>query len=455
MSGGRLAIVLQSVCSWKPGNGDIPSCLAVDLDGIAGAISQLSDDSLASARNVAKRALKNHSGSFEQLRIDSSLWDARIVHLALHVAGIAVTAAAWEHSMAIASSDVAASSALVAIVAVDQNPQKRPRIEAAIVVDRAGIDIRIDTYTAMSHDQLVKVVVNRDAAVVSLKAENHNLRLMLARRDKASETQSDALVAAKAVHDPDNNTFMVERSGTRLTTKGSLAIAIRQMLSQGPAGNLGLTLLDNIARQSVTRCEQKLVACWLAAGARFHHEAESNVAYLFSRSLDDDCAPQALKFGIALHSFKGDATISTVWQKSKLHSMENESMYLYQDCHVRRLSDDVATWKSFSDVQRVADGTADFRDTRTHARTHAHTHKPATDAPTQRTHTHKHSQAFTPHSFTIHGDSRCHRKRNSTNVFLDATARSGVSTRMAGRVHPLGGTYNPYGFVFPGKPTTF
>jgi hypothetical protein len=89
----------------------------------------------------------------------------------------------------------------------------------------------------MSREMLVSVVEARDNTI-------HHLRANLAQQ---------ALVPATHAVD---SAFAIGRPSTRLTTRGDLAAGLRQIMSHGPAANLGLSLLDKVHRTSVTRCEE-------------------------------------------------------------------------------------------------------------------------------------------------------------------------------------------------------
>lgn len=131
-----------------------------------------------------------------------------------------------------------------------------------------------------------------------------------------------------------------------LTPQGVIALAIRRNLSNCATSDLGLVLMCDISRWTVTRAEVKASACLLASSRLF-----------WTRWREDVLAGG---YSTTVIGYRQDATNSAIWNRCKLMGLEMDASYIhgldmedYEDID----SEDFAYNKRLADVLPVHDET--------------------------------------------------------------------------------------------------
>ena len=97
-------------------------------------------------------------------------------------------------------------------------------------------------------------------------------------------------------------------------------MAFRRCISNCAASTLGLVLETNLSHQTIAKYEVNLRAAILAS-ARLWHQRMQDVMAGYSGG-QWTAAP-----AVQIHCSRGDATNAAVWQRSKLHVLEVDSLY--------------------------------------------------------------------------------------------------------------------------------
>jgi hypothetical protein len=211
-------------------------------------------------------------------------------------------------------------------------------------------------YESLSHQQLVSMLMRRDDGIRELR-----LRAKETRRDERRLEMSTELVLAKANKPSVNAIFDLTKKrggkGKHLTISGSLALALRTILSSASANRVGLALLEDISDWKVTQSINLLAACIIQSSRMFHARCQAD---LHTKKLDAFCQG-VLRFQISAFSFASDATNAAVWRKSKVHTTEIYSGYLEDVSILNSLSFQNALRCHFvlCDLQRVISGTTE------------------------------------------------------------------------------------------------
>ena len=131
-----------------------------------------------------------------------------------------------------------------------------------------------------------------------------------------------------------------------LTPQGVIALAIRRNLSNCATSDLGLVLMCDISRWTVTRAEVKASACLLASSRLF-----------WTRWREDVLAGG---HSITVIGYRQDATNSAIWNRCKLMGLEMDASYIhglemedFEDID----SEDFACNKRLADILPVHDET--------------------------------------------------------------------------------------------------
>ena len=163
--------------------------------------------------------------------------------------------------------------------------------------------------------------------------------------------------------------FSIERKrGNRhLTSSSALAIGIRRNLTNTAAADFGLSAMEDISFQTVTRCELlasgsyvESVRAWYAGKEQLMRDFGAGIA-----GHSGDSARGCLR--MSFHSAVGDATNSTVYQgRDKLHNLKISSAYLIPE--LRTGQSNLEDWtlssgcyekkECLADLQLVKDSTA-------------------------------------------------------------------------------------------------
>jgi hypothetical protein len=192
----------------------------------------------------------------------------------------------------------------------------------------------------MSQDTLVSLCVAKDTRLLEMEEQERMLRKKLRRM----ECQALAPQDQAAMVDAD---FRIERRGSkRLSVKGTLALAIRKNMANVGGADLGAVILEDLGKKAVYKSEMDLAGSFIAAFRSFHETCEE----------DMKDGPNA-SFAVACHAFSSDATNSSVWQQSKLHSTLLQSSYLMDASLLERqpLHQCQLVFEGFCDLQCVVD----------------------------------------------------------------------------------------------------
>ena len=211
-----------------------------------------------------------------------------------------------------------------------------------------------DVYEAMSHESLVDLVVQRDTALRSARAEICKFRRSSHATRVEEDDESSAIVPAAAYADAtSNDLFAIERRGRKLkhfSLKGSYALALRRSLSNIPAFSLGPVLLEDVSHQSVVRFEVELHAASVSASRSWHQD----LLYMLQGQRDIP--------SLTIYAFRGDATNANVWQNAKLHGLQLQTTCISDVGKVTSAKDFLAEMFSLSawaDPQRQECGSAE------------------------------------------------------------------------------------------------
>ena len=120
-------------------------------------------------------------------------------------------------------------------------------------------------------------------------------------------------------------------------------IQVRRNFSNISCADFGKTILDDISAKTVSRSEQKMGACLIAAARLFHEQMKHDM-----REMSGD------GFSIAVHAYRQDATNG----KRKVSAVEIETMYKcgISEAQASTLAcDDFRRHKFISDLLPVGD----------------------------------------------------------------------------------------------------
>ncbi|CAE6972319.1 unnamed protein product [Symbiodinium sp. CCMP2592] len=136
--------------------------------------------------------------------------------------------------------------------------------------------------------------------------------------------------------------------GRYLTVPSTVALALRRNLSNVSCADLGLVILDDASRWSVSRSEVRAGAAATASMREWH-------AGMLQEMFHPDGAED---FNLSLHIVSQDATNSGIWQKRKLIALLCHSAYLVSLPSKFRWSwhDMFREIRAIADVQPVEDG---------------------------------------------------------------------------------------------------
>ncbi|CAE7527335.1 unnamed protein product [Symbiodinium sp. CCMP2592] len=136
--------------------------------------------------------------------------------------------------------------------------------------------------------------------------------------------------------------------GRYLTVPSTVALALRRNLSNVSCADLGLVILDDASRWSVSRSEVRAGAAATASMREWH-------AGMLQEMFHPDGAED---FNLSLHIVSQDATNSGIWQKRKLIALLCHSAYLVSLPSKFRWSwhDMFREIRTIADVQPVEDG---------------------------------------------------------------------------------------------------
>ena len=213
----------------------------------------------------------------------------------------------------------------------------------------------LEQYGALHHDQLVALLVSRDEAI-------RDLRKKLKVSRQSEKRTSKALAVVQAAPASDSSVFSLTKKskgkGKQLTTSGSLALALRCIMSSSAGNKVGLALLEDVSHQTANRAISLLGACLVVRSSAFHAAAQETLACVHMQAVA--AAPANVCLQISGIAFSSDATNSEVWQKSKVHTTEIRSSYLMnaEMLQERPYHECVQTCYALADVQRVLSGTA-------------------------------------------------------------------------------------------------
>lgn len=179
----------------------------------------------------------------------------------------------------------------------------------------------------------------RDAKLAEYRALLKNTRQQRNRAWKRSEQDEHP--------DSEDADFKIDRiRSVKLSTKGSLAVALRRSIGNSPAYRFGAALLEDISRHAVVRSEIMCGAALTAAARAWHREVEQCI-YLRRLQGQDTARPS-----LVVVAFASDATNSNVWQGCKVQSTEVTSLWLGD----RSLEASID--KSWAETQIIIDASA-------------------------------------------------------------------------------------------------
>ena len=212
--------------------------------------------------------------------------------------------------------------AIVACPAPSSPPDALDLVVNRSVECRAECEAEFEHY---SREELLPLVSGQAAHIATLKAQLHRQR----RKTKYWRRVASATKAKRARHhsrqqdDPWERPLKKRKQGSHghLGWIGGFSMVLRRCASNLAAHALGLALMTDVHRTTVTKWEIRLRAATLAAARRFHRFCQ---LVLKTCSVPDD------SWLFQIHTMRGDATNSKVWQKCKLRVSELCSYYVLE-----------------------------------------------------------------------------------------------------------------------------
>ena len=229
---------------------------------------------------------------------------------------------------------------------------------------------------SLTQQQVVSLAINAGKLAVKLTDEKKVLKHQLKMQQQVVRRVKDRLAkskdAIKSKADTEQDTLHVEKRGSRLTFRGSVALGVRKAMGLVSAASFPLTSLVDSSRWTVTRAE---VHCWallIARSRAFYATLLSLLSYVNmqhqqydndvgdnapncdaivesdgmrarvldasnrflsqSEAVSMDCklpVPTSLEqkdifsaFTVGSTLFSGDATNANIWQRQKLQGLE-------------------------------------------------------------------------------------------------------------------------------------
>ena len=201
-----------------------------------------------------------------------------------------------------------------------------------------------EQYEALDHQTCVDIIMQRDETIAEHVKHERALR-----RKIASITGK---VCAVPEDDDRNIDWMVTRRGKqRLTVKGSIALAIRKSTTNIACQDVGVMIMEDIGKNTVIRAELDL-------GDRMHQlfkNFHTDMANTILNNHENSSSSAMVTFQV--HTFRSDATNSSVWHHSKLINLDFKSYYVVDLEHLTPqtgLASILHTCYGFADLQRVA-----------------------------------------------------------------------------------------------------
>ena len=242
---------------------------------------------------------------------------------------------------------------------------------------REAFENYAERYANWTREELVRELAYRDAQLESLQSDlrkQQEKEEAQTRKLRTSQQQVRRLAAAKAKAKaagrqgqsetatvPDSlrikRKLEIQRtgkheSGRYLTVPSQVSLALRRNLSNVSCADLGLVIMDDASRWSVSSAEVRAGSSLIASFRNFH---ENMMLEMFHED-----GLQAGDFNLSLHVISQDATNSDIWQKRKLCAL------LLHSCYLVRLEDGEGfrwDWpemfeelRAVGDIQQVDDG---------------------------------------------------------------------------------------------------
>ena len=199
-------------------------------------------------------------------------------------------------------------------------------------------------FASMPLDMLAVVAQRQDECIRDLRR-----KLKVARQQ--NRRKEDQLKKALQIteRDPDLSTIDLARSGKkRLAPRGVIALAVRRNMSNVPCEGVSAILLEDLSRQTVARAEICAAAALNAASRAWYQiNFESLIA---APQLGGDLS------AMAIHCVRGDATNARVFNNSKVHNLDCESLILAASLEPH--ADAFQQSHNWADLQIVSDGSA-------------------------------------------------------------------------------------------------
>ena len=137
--------------------------------------------------------------------------------------------------------------------------------------------------------------------------------------------------------------------GSRLTLASRFAIGVRKGLSNIGSADFGRTLMIDLSRQVVNRCEVQTAAALVAACQTFHSDAMQHIVV--------DPSEAGSNHTLLAVAVKADATNSNIFRMSKLHVMELHTAFIKDHDAMRRAQfrSAIKEWRCVSDLMPLGD----------------------------------------------------------------------------------------------------
>ena len=149
--------------------------------------------------------------------------------------------------------------------------------------------------------------------------------------------------ACRAADDAEFRLLRTKGEGMRLSIQGCMAVAVRRNLSNIATQDFGKTILDDISRYTVSRCEVKAAAAFTASC----HEHFDRISQFCRHA-----PPGHMVANVIAH--RADATNSGIWQNRSLCCMEVEAAFMGVSSSIIGRQD--FNWQRMvSTIKRVAD----------------------------------------------------------------------------------------------------
>eukprot|EP00959_Pyramimonas_sp_CCMP1952_P411401 8620859-Pyramimonas_sp.AAC.1 len=173
---------------------------------------------------------------------------------------------------------------------------------------------------SMSRDQLVKLVLKQDRAVVELRRELRTKNQALRRRTSRLRVHKNTVKTHKeAVKKGTSALFKRGKADRYMTLGGGLSLALRRATGNTSASSLTWTLQMDVSGKTVIRYEVLLRASLVAASLSFHQQHQRDLRFF----ANDPNHGGAWCFEV--HVLRGDATNAAIWQRQKIRCSEMES----------------------------------------------------------------------------------------------------------------------------------